>query len=169
MKKNWNWMLLTGSVLALGSFFSYFMVFAIWPVTRDFPWINLPLSAIALVLLGTGLWRAYGEPEQYRGKIYGPLLAVPAVAFTGLLCFYIFYLSYQLPGAAGAPTVGDRMPNISLTEQSGDAFQLSQLIPAVSTQQQQDEGSGEAAPEATNNKNGKNDKWVLLVFYRGYW
>ena len=157
LKKRWNLSLPAGFLLAVGSLFSYFYLFSRFPITRDFPWANLPLSAAALYLLGLGLWRAYRHPAQYRGRIFGPILALPSLFVTGLLIFYIFHLSYQLPAAAGTPQVGERMPDISLPEQTGEAFQLSQLIPAVGVE------DADFPAEATEGR------WVLLVFYRGYW
>lgn len=155
-------MLLAGFVLTLVSFFSYFLLFSQFPVTRDFPWVNLPLSAAGVWLLGMGLWRAYTEPEKHRGRIYGPLLALPALAATGLLFLYIFHLSYQLPEAAGAPKVGDTMPNIALLDQSGEPFELAQLIPAI--------GEPSGGKKASDTETSPAEPpWVLLVFYRGYW
>jgi peroxiredoxin len=53
--------------------FSY-PFFARYPITRDFPWANLPLFAAAGILLVMGLVRAFGNPKAYRGKISGPIL-----------------------------------------------------------------------------------------------
>ena len=54
---------LAGFVLSLFAGFSYAFVFTRWPITREFPWANLILVAIALVLLFLGVRRA--PPIEY--------------------------------------------------------------------------------------------------------
>jgi hypothetical protein len=162
MKKNWNWMLLAGFGLTLVTVISFFELFARWPITRDFPWPTLVLFAVSLLLLGAGLWRAYKQPDQYRGKIFGPILTGLSLLLTGGILFYIFILSYQLPVSASAPKVGDTMPNIALLDQSGEPFELAQLVPAVGALKE-----GEEITEPTADP--KEAPWVLLVFYRGHW
>jgi hypothetical protein len=155
-------MLLAGFVLTLVTVFSFFEVFSRWPITRDFPWPTLVLFAVSFLLLGSGLWRAYKQPDRYRGKIYGPLLAVLSLFLTGFLLFYIFIFSYQLPSATGAPKVGDTMPNIALLDQSGEPFELAQLVPAL--------GGPSGGKKASDTETSPAEPpWVLLVFYRGYW
>ncbi len=155
-------MLLAGFVLTLATFISFFGVFSRWPITRDFPWPTLVLFAVSFLLLGAGLWRAYKQSDRYRGKIFGPILTGVSLVVTSLLLFYIFILSYQMPVSAGAPKVGDTMPNIALLDQSGKPFELAQLVPALGALQE-----GEDATEPTAGP--KVAPWVLLVFYRGYW
>lgn len=154
MKRSWNWWLAGGFLLSLAGLITYFDVFARFPVTRDFPWANLLIFFVALMMLAAGLWRAFGQPERYRGKIYGPVLTVLGVAVFGLFIFYVFFFSYWLPESKGAPAAGDRMPDFTLPDQNGQPFQLSQWIPSVA------EVVTEDAPEG---------RWVLLIFYRGHW
>ncbi len=158
MKKSWNWMLWGGLLLSVAGLLSYFEVFAAFPITRDFPWVNLPIFAVALTMLGAGLWRAYGQPEKYRGKVFGPIVATLGVAVFGLFIFYVFFLSYGLPPADGAPMAGERMPDFTLPDQNGEPFQLSQVIPALAEGASGDDAEAEPS-----------DQWVLLVFYRGHW
>ena len=94
-KKSWNWPLGIGFLFALAGFFSY-TFFAQFPITRDFPWANLLLFAAGGILLVLGLFRAFGKPRVYRGKILGPILAI-----LGLLMFGFF--SYVLLCAAAGP------------------------------------------------------------------
>lgn len=149
--KRLNWPLWAGFLLAIIAFFSFFAFFVNFPITRDFPWANLLLFALAAVLLFVGLRRAYGEPTLYRGKIFGPILAVMSVAVFAMFSYGVFVASRQLPMAHGAPQVGQKAPEFSLLDTSGKSVSLSQLLsaplPAVAQ-----------AP-----------KGVLLVFYRGYW
>ena len=158
MKRSWNWMLWGGFVLSFAALFSYFEVFAKFPLLRDFPWVNLPIFAVALTMLGVGLSRAYRQPEQYRGKVFGPIVATLGVAVFALFIFYVFFFSYWLPPANAAPVVGDKFPDIILPDQDGVEFQLSSVIPAIAPNAPED------APESE-----PSNQWVLMVFYRGHW
>ncbi len=148
MKRRWNHWLTVGFLLTLAAFLSYFMFFVRFPITRDVPWVNLLLFAGALVLLGIGLKRAYGQPESYRGKILGPILTFFSLAVLGLFLVYNFWLSRQLPAAKKAPAVGQRAPDFTLPDADGKPVTLSKLFGAA---------------------DGGKEQWVLLVFYRGYW
>ena len=77
MKRKWNWPIWIGFVVAVGGLFSY-EFFALYPITRDFPWANLFLFGIGAALLLVGLFRAFGRPQLYRGKIFGSIFAVVA-------------------------------------------------------------------------------------------
>ena len=161
MKKSWNWMLFGGLLLSVAALLSYFEVFAAFPITRDFPWVNLPIFAAALTMLGVGLWRAYAQSDKYRGKVFGPIVATLGVAVFALFIFYVFFFSYWLPPADAAPKVGDRMPDFTLPDYNGEPFQLSQVIPALA------EGATEDTRAVAESEQSK--QWVLLVFYRGHW
>lgn len=153
MKRRWNLLLYGGFVLAVLAFLSYFLVFARYPLTRDFPWLNLLLLAVALGMVGAGLRRAYRQAESYRGKVAGPILAVLSVAIAGLFLFYNFSFSRQLPSAKEAPQAGQRAPDFTLPDSNGNLVTLSRLWGAA-------EGAAGSAAK---------DRWVLLIFYRGYW
>ena len=73
-KKSWNWSLWIGFLCVLAGFLTY-TFFAQFPITRDFPWANLLLFAVGGILLVLGLFRAFGRPQIYRGKIFGLILA----------------------------------------------------------------------------------------------
>lgn len=143
MKKNWNWSLWAGFLLMLAGFLSY-SFFAQFPITRDFPWANLLLFCAGGLLLVRGLIRAFREPDLYRGKIFGPILAVLGLATFGLFAFGVFYMVRQMPAAAGAPRVGEKAPEFTLPDQNGKAVSLSELY---------------ASPA----------KGTVLIFYRGHW
>jgi hypothetical protein len=72
LKRNWNWPIWAGLVVAVGGLFSY-EFFVQFPITRDFPWANLLLFGIGGALLIFGLFRAFGRPQLYRGKIFGSI------------------------------------------------------------------------------------------------
>lgn len=151
-KRQWNLLLPGGFGLILLAFLSYFAFFAYFPLTRDFPWLNLLLFLLGFVMLGSGTKRAYRETDRYRGKIRGPVFALLSVLVFGFFLLYNFHLSAQLPSSKGAPLVGDKARDFTLPDQKGNLVTLSKLW---------EPPPGEAEP-------GK-DRWVLLVFYRGYW
>jgi len=150
MKRKWNLLPLAGFLVTLAAFFSYFFYFALFPVTRDFPWLNLLIFVAGLLLLGMGLWRAFGQPQRYRGRIGGPIFAALSVAVLGLFLLYNFSFSRQLPASKQAPRVGQPAPDFTLPDKNERLVTLSKLW------------GGD--PEA-----GTSAQWVLLVFYRGYW
>ena len=145
MSRRRNWLPLWGFLVTVVAFISYFFYFAYFPATRDFPWLNLLLFAAGLALLGAGLRRAFAQAERYRGRISGPIFAVLSVLLLGLFAFYIFSFSRQLPTATAAPRLGAKAPDFTLPDKEGKQVKLSELLEAEVT------------------------RWVLLVFYRGYW
>jgi hypothetical protein len=87
-KKSWNWSLWIGFLCVLAGFLTY-TFFAQFPIARDFPWANLLLFAVGGILLVLGLFRAFGRPQIYRGKIFGLILAALSISMFGLFS-YIF-------------------------------------------------------------------------------
>jgi hypothetical protein len=144
MKRRWNWCLWVGFVVVVIALFSY-EFFVRFPITRDFPWANLLLFAIGGTMLVVGLVRAYGRPAAYRGRIFGPILALISLLGFGLFCYGLFYIARQMPASAGAPHVGDKAPDFTLPDQSGKSVALGELLGSSGT------------------------RAVLLIFYRGYW
>ena len=149
--RRFNWPIWSGFLLSLIAFLSYFFVFIWFPVTRDFPWANLLLFAIAVVLLVWGVRRAFaGErPHPMRSKIVSSILVTLSVAIFGFFIFATFIMAKRLPASHGAPQAGQKAPDFTLADTSGKPVALSELL---------------ASPI-----NGKAPKGVLLVFYRGYW
>ena len=141
MQRQWNWSIYLGFLIVLFAFVSYFTLFSRFPLTRDFPWLNLLLFAAGIALLGRGFWRARREPARYRGRIAAPSLGLLSLLVLGFFLSYTFYLSAQLPPSKGAPKVGEEAPDFTLPDQQGNPVKLSDL-------------RGQPA---------------LLVFYRGYW
>lgn len=141
MKRTWNWPLWAGFVIAVGGLFSY-EYFVRFPVTRDFPSANLLLFGIGAVLLLVGLFRAFGRPQVYRGKIFGSIFMVIALLLFTFFSYEIFYVLKQVPLSAQAPHVGVKAPEFSLSDQNGKQVALADLL----------------------SPNG-----AVLIFYRGYW
>ncbi len=144
-----NWPIWAGFLLSITALFTYPFVFVRWPVTRDFPWANLVLFGIALVLLFVGVRRAFAPDRRRLSKIMAPIVATVSVLVLGLFLFTLFVASRWLPAAHGAPQVGQKAPDFSLADTSGKSVSLEEL---------------RSAPI-----NGKSPRGVLLVFYRGYW
>lgn len=141
MKRRWNLSLWFGFAVVLVGLFSY-QLFAQFPITRDFPWANLLLISIGLVLLAVGLFRAFGRPQMYRGKIAGSIATAISVCLVAFFCYIIFYVLRQVPASLEAPRVGEKAPAFTLSDQSGKQTALADLL----------------------SPNG-----AVLIFYRGYW
>jgi hypothetical protein len=90
-----------------------------------------------------GLFRAFGRPQVYRGKIFGSIFAVIAVLVVALFSYEMFYVLRQVPASTGAPHVGQKAPDFLLLDQNGKPVGLGDLL--------------------------SNSKGALLIFYRGFW
>lgn len=133
-----------GFLIVVVALFSY-QFFVLFPITRDFPWANLLLFAAGGVLLGTGLFRAYGRPGAYRGRVFGPILTALSLLIFSLFAYALFYVAREMPPSTGAPQVGQKAANFSLIDQDGKHVALNDLLSSQGT------------------------RAVLLMFYRGYW
>lgn len=118
------------------------------PISQALPWINLLLPAIGLIFLFVGLGRAFSRSAVYSGKIWGSCVTVIALVFVAGNVV-LFQKTRDVPNAAGAPQIGQRLPEFTLPDSSGQPTSLSQLFAASA--------------------DGPQPKAVLLVFYRGYW
>jgi len=141
MKRKWNWPLWVGFVVAVGGLFSYEYLVR-FPITRDFPWANLLLFAIGAALLLIGLFRAFGRPQLYRGKVFGSIFAAIALLLISFFSYEIFYVLRQVPLSAQAPRIGEKAPEFSLPDQNGKQVALADLL---------------------------SPKGAVLIFYRGHW
>ena len=147
--KRINWPIWAGFVLSLVAAFSYPFVFVRWPITREFPWANLLLFAIALVLLFLGLRRAFNPNKTITSKIFSSFAAAFGVLLLAALLFMFFVMGSWLPSSAGAPHVRQKAPDFTLADSNDQPVTLAQLL-----------------SEPVNNNPPKG---VLLIFYRGYW
>jgi hypothetical protein len=142
MKRKWNWPIWVGLIIAVGGLFSY-EFFVQFPVTRDFPWVNLLLFAAAGTFLAVGLVRAFGRPQLYHGKIFGSIFAVLSLCLFALFAYGVFYEVRQVPPSTGAPHVGQKAPEFTLPDQNDEPMALVDLVSGA--------------------------KAVVLIFYRGFW
>ena len=149
--KRFNWPLWLGFLLAFGAGLSYPLVFVWFPVTRDFPWVNLLLFAVAAVFLWQGIRRGFARDRAHptRSKIVTSIVATLGVVIIALFLFSYFVVARWLPPSTGAPQVGQRVPEFSLPDANGKQVSLNELL--------------------TTPINGQTPKGVLLIFYRGYW
>jgi hypothetical protein len=146
-QKRSNRMLWVGLVLLLLAILSNLLYFLKVPAA-PLPWVNLILPVLALLFLLVGLVRAFAQSQIYRGKIWGSIvlgLGLLLVAASTLL----FVGARKLPRSGGAPQIGQRVPDFTLADSTGQPTSLAQLFSA---------SAGAPPPKA-----------VLLVFYRGYW
>lgn len=144
-----NWPLWAGFLLSLVAFLSYPTFFIRFPVTRNFPWANLALGAVAIVLLFLGLRKAFAADRPGSSKIAGIVLSVLGVLSVGGFLFTFFVMARQLPPAKGAPQVGQKAPEFTLADTDNKQVSLAELTKTPI--------------------DGKPVKGVLLIFYRGYW
>lgn len=151
--KRFNWQIWAGFLLTFLASLAYPFIFVNYPITRDFPWATLVLYAVAVVLLWIGLKRAFAgnTKRPLLSKILASGLAGLSVIIIGVFLFSILIFARWLPPSTGAPQVGQKAPDFTLSDASGKQVSLSELL---------------SQPIA-----GQSDppKGVLLIFYRGYW
>ena len=126
-----------GPLIAVPGFLSYWLFFVQWPLFRDFPWMNLLILSLAIGISLVGVRRA----RTRRGRIGSVAGLTFSLLLTGLLSYYCFVLSYQVPDAGRAVATGTPLPAVTLVSWDGKPIDL-----------------GEA---------GRDE--LILVFYRGYW
>ena len=146
--RRFNWPLWLGFVLSVVGVFSYLAVFVWYPVTRDFPWANLLIFAVAAVLLFMGVRRAFAS-DRRRSKVVAAIVTTLGVVVIALFLVGFFVGGRALPASQGAPQVGQKAPDFTLNDTGGKAVSLNELL--------------------STPINGSPPKGVLLVFYRGYW
>lgn len=133
-------------VLALGAVLCNAAFFVSFPGQKALEWPSLLFPAAALAALVVGMVRVFRQPSG--GRTASSILAVVTALVAGLAIVGFFH-ACDLPASHGAPTVGQKVPDFTLPDTSGQPVSLAQLL----------------APAAR----GAAPKSVLLVFYRGYW
>jgi peroxiredoxin len=124
-----NWPLWSGFFLSPIAFLSYPFVFERWPVTRDFPWVNLLLFGLAALLLVTGLRRAFTPGRLRWLRITTSLIATTlSVGIFASFAMTVFVYARHLPASAHAPRVGERAPDFTLPDESGALISLAALL-----------------------------------------
>jgi cytochrome oxidase Cu insertion factor (SCO1/SenC/PrrC family) len=113
-------MLWLGPLLALVGVASYFTVFVNWPITRDVPWVNLILLALALAASIAGLMRA-------RRRVIAAGALALTLALSGFFVWYCYVFSYDIPSAELALDVGAPVPAVVLRDDRGQEVELAKL------------------------------------------
>ena len=147
--KRFNWATWSGFLLSLFAFLSYYFIFVWFEATRDFPWANLLLFAVAVVLLIIGVRKGFSRDRSRLSKVLTSLATLLGLAVCVLFLLAYFVMARQIPVSGGAPHVGQKAPEFSIPDTSNKAVSLSELL---------------TTPVA-----GRPPKGVLLIFYRGYW
>lgn len=148
MKRKWNSPLWVGFLCALAGLVTY-PFFVQFRVTRDVPWANFLLLGLGIVLLLVGLFRAFGRPQVYRGKIFGSIFTLLGLCAAGFFSYIVFFVLKDLPASTSAPHIGQRAPEFTLPDQDGHPVALADLLTT---------GRASGEPGA-----------ALLIFYRGFW
>jgi hypothetical protein len=141
--RRWNALVWFGFAIVMVALISYIPIFAVFPVTRDFPWANYLLFLLGGGLLAVGVKRAFRDPQHYRGKIFGSILAVLSVLLFGFFVSAILIFAKQIPSPEQALRSGQPAPPFVLQDVAGKPVASSELW--------------------------KDHRAVLLIFYRGYW
>ncbi len=136
-------------LLALGALAINAGFFVHIPVQTALPWLSLSLAIIALIFLARGLKRSFAHGHLYRGKVLSIVLSVLTLVVAGLNIFG-FYGARKLPSTTGAPQVGEKVPDFTLSDTTSWPVSLESLFASADP--------AFPAPKA-----------VLLIFYRGYW
>jgi hypothetical protein len=147
-----NWPLWAGIVLLLATAgINIPQIYALDIPQGVLPWLGLVVPAAAVGCFVIGVRRAFAQPEIYRGKVTGSILGVIALLlFVGSV--WLFSHARDVPPSSSAPKVGQKAPDFTLTNTSGQPVTLNALL---------------SMPIDTST--GLRPKAVLLVFYRGYW
>jgi len=90
------------------------------------------------------VWSGHSaNPELIEGRFLGPIFAVLSALMIAFFCYVFFYELRQVPASMGAPRVGQRAPEFTLSDQNNKPVALADLL--------------------------SDSKAVVLIFYRGFW
>jgi drug/metabolite transporter (DMT)-like permease len=135
-----NWVGFAVIILAL---LSYIPFFALFPATRDVPWANYLLFLIGAALIAAGVRRAFRDPDHFRGKVSGSILAVLSALLFAFFVVSVTYFSKQIPSAETVLGVSWKAPPFVLLDTAGKEISSADLL--------------------------RDHRGLVLVFYRGYW
>ncbi|MBV9074776.1 MAG: hypothetical protein JOZ10_14190 [Acidobacteria bacterium] len=148
MQRSFNWRPWVGFLII---FLAPLTFFALYEKTGAAIWISIALIVLGVVLLWDGVRRSYVQPETYRGKVSGTVLAVVALLIIGGFGFVNYAMHQAYSKGQHSPKVGEKAPLFVAKDATGHEVKLAELLHTSVV-------GGPQAPRA-----------VLLVFYRGYW
>lgn len=143
MRHRRNVLIWVGFAIVIVALVSYIPFFALFPMTRDIPWANYLLFLLGGCVIAVGLRRANREPERYRGKIAGTILAGLSVLLFAFFLGSVLYFGKQIPSAQSALRTGQTAPSFTLQDTVGKEIASADLL--------------------------RQHRALVLVFYRGYW
>src|SRR5215467_6918798 len=124
-----NSALWAGLLVTVLGLLTNFLYYSKLPATV-IPRLNLAVPAIGLLLVPIGVARAFREPHLYGGKILGSIFTVlAALLFAGSV--WLFIQVRDVPRSAGAPQVGQRVPDFTLPDSTNQPASLAQLFSAA--------------------------------------
>jgi hypothetical protein len=177
-----NWAPWFGLLLALVAILSNAGFFLGLPGQRAIPWLSVALAIAALVCAFVGIMRAFRKPQIYGGKVSSSVLGVLSLLICGLVAIAAV-TSRALPSSAAAPQVGQKVPDFTLVDTSGNKVSLNQLLGKPGSAAVPANAAVTAKVKEILDSTPANElpilvrpvekptptKAVLLVFYRGYW
>jgi hypothetical protein len=178
-QRNWApWIALLCAVAAMLSNAAFFLGL---PGPKLIAWLGVALAIAALVCAVIGVMRAFRQPQVYGGKVSSSILGVVSLLICGLVAFAAIH-SRDLPSSAAAPQVGQKVPDFTLADTSGNKVSLGQLLGKADGEVVAANGAKvDPKLKAVLESTSANDlpqvvplaatptRAVLLVFYRGYW
>jgi hypothetical protein len=137
-RNNFAWL---GPAVTFAGVVTYFMWFARFPFLRDFPWLNLPLVLLGVVLSFLGVKAVLGAKRPRSRKLAAGGGLVLSAALATLFVGYVFVLSSMLPDPRQETLEMAAAPSVALTDAGGAVVDLADY----------------------------RGRKAVLVFYRGYW
>jgi len=147
------WLAFAFTLVAIGLTAASFVAPVGW--TKTIIWLSLAAALATLIYAIRGISQAFGRPQIFGGKVSASIFGVLALLAAGILAF-VWFGARALPPSTGAPRVGQKIPDFTLTDINGNQVSLAGLL-------------GHPDPSAAGGSSGQAPKAVLLIFYRGYW
>src|SRR5882724_5046338 len=159
-----NWAPWIALLLALAALLSNVAFFIGLPGQRALPWLSVALAIAALVCAAVGIMRAFRQPQIYGGKVSSSILGVVSLLICGLVAV-ASVTSRALPVATNAPQVGQKVPDFTLPDTSGNKVSLGQLLGKADSSAPASPNNASAAASPVSMSAAMPPKAVLLVFY----
>ena len=123
-----TWPVWTGFLLCVVALFSYPFFFVRFPITRDFPWVNLVLYCVAGALIVVGLQRSFGIAGKRTSRIVGSILTVFSALVFALFIFVAFVFPRHLPGLELAPALNRNFNRLPWLQRASPSATLHETV-----------------------------------------